>query len=32
VTAQDDIEPPLFWDELVWQALEPHLKRPRFSA
>lgn len=29
VTAQDDIEPPLFWDELVWQALEPHLKRPK---
>jgi glycosyltransferase involved in cell wall biosynthesis len=29
VTAQDDVEPPLFWDEMVWQALESHLKRPK---
>jgi glycosyltransferase involved in cell wall biosynthesis len=28
VTAQDDIEPELWWDEKVWEALKKHLKKP----
>jgi len=28
VTAQDDVEPELWWDEKVWEALKGHLKRP----
>jgi glycosyltransferase involved in cell wall biosynthesis len=28
LTIQDDLEPCLFWDELIWKALENHLNRP----
>ena len=28
VVASDDVEPPIWWDELIWNAMEPHLGSP----